>query len=627
MKVKLLPKLILFALVVGGGVGLFRHLVYTGVIPRPSALKSLIPVKAEEINAEVINTVGNVKVVDLGTTKPLPPCVDGNTSHCLNGPVHEMEIWAWNANGGLILATGGAKFQSGKVQGLMTSVGSLMAKHNVNVTLIRQDDSNQMKTDLVDTANRLKSDPNASGIKFVTVMGDGGAQFFKDLQKLCPACQFEVVGELGYSRGEDSFMGPASWKSNCEAMRGGMTIGVIRDGDWNIALKKLGQCNNIPNNPDDTVYDPNAMNWINADSYTKAAEIFASGTACADLPVKGSVPAALKDKLVNGKYHKCADAVVTWTPGDVTVAKNKGGVVPVLSTLQAVFQMPAILVGIKQWDAAHAEDVKGILAAAFEGADQMRSNSAALQKFGEFSAALYAEKDAAYWIKYYKGVNEADVTGNVIHLGGSAVSNLADNLQAFGLAGKPSLFAATYNTFGKIVSQQYPKMYPDFPTVSQIVNTTYLQAVRDTSGMSTTNAEDFTPKNTTASMSSVEGKRDYSIQFASGSANILPVSFPVLNGLVDEITITKYVVALHGYTDNARWGSLPADQSAEKNMQLSKERADAVAAYLKAKGVSNIIRTVAHGEEDPVADNSTAAGKAANRRVNVVLGTINSNQP
>jgi hypothetical protein len=49
MKVKLLPKLILFALVVGGGVGLFRHLVYTGVIPRPSALKSLIPVKAEEI--------------------------------------------------------------------------------------------------------------------------------------------------------------------------------------------------------------------------------------------------------------------------------------------------------------------------------------------------------------------------------------------------------------------------------------------------------------------------------------------------------------------------------------------------------------------------------------------------
>ena len=607
MKVKLLPKLILFVLVVGGAVAGFRHLVYTGVIPRPNALKSLIPVKAEEINAEVLNNVGNVKAVDLGSTKPMRPCMDGNTSNCLPGDVADAEIWAWNANGGIIVATGGAQFQDGKVKGLQTAVGSLMAKHGVNIRIVRQDDSGQMKTDLVDTANRLKSDPNASGIKFVTIMGDGGAQFFKDLEKLCPLCQFEVVGVLGYSRGEDSFLGPTAWKTNCDAMRGGLTIGVIRDGDWNIALKKLGQCNNIPNNPDDQVYDPNAMNWVNADSYTKAAEMFASNTACVDLPVKG--------KLGGGKIHKCADAVVTWTPGDVTVAKQRGGVVPILSTRQSVFQMPAILVGIKQWDAAHADVVKGILAASFEGADQIRSNPVALQKFGEFSAALYAEQTPQYWIKYFKGVTEPDVTGNPVSLGGSAVSNLADNLQAFGLAGKPSLFAATYNTFGKIVVQQYPKMYPDYPPVEKIVNTSYLQAVRDTSGMSTTNAEDFTPKNSSAPMSSVEGKRDYSIQFASGSDKILPVSFSVLNGLVDEISITKYVVALHGYTDNTG--------NPDANMTLSQSRADSVATYLKNKGVTNIIRTYAHGEEDPVASNATAAGKAANRRVNVVLGVIN----
>ena len=615
MKVKLLPKLILFALVVFGVIAGFRHLVYTGVIPRSNALKSLIPVKAEEINAEVLSTTGTVKVVDLGTNKPLKPCMDGNTSNCLNGPVHEVLIWAWNANGGLILSTGGAQFQDGKMKGLQTSVGSLMAKHNVNIRLMRQDDSGQMKTELVDTANRLKSDPNASGTKFVTVMGDGGAQFFKDLQKLCPACEFEVVGVLGYSRGEDVFMGPALWKTNCEAMRGGMTIGVIRDGDWNIALKKLGQCNNIPNNPDDTVYDPNAMNWINADSYTKAAEMFASNTACVDLPVKGSVPAAIKPQLVNGKFHKCADAVVTWTPGDVTVAKHRGGVVPILSTKQSVFQMPAILVGIKQWDTAHAADVQGILAASFEGADQMRSNPAALRKFGEFSAALYAEQTPEYWIKYFKGVTEPDITGQQVSLGGSAVSNLADNLQAFGLLGGKNLFAATYNTFGKIVVQQYPKMYPDFPAVEKILNTSYVQAVRDNSGMSTTNAEDFTPKNTTAPMASIEGKRDYSIQFATGSANILTVSYPVLNGLVDEVSITKYIVALHGYTDNTG--------NPDANMVLSENRANSVAAYLKSKGVKNIIRVYAHGQEDALNSNSTAAEKAANRRVNVVLGTSN----
>ena len=303
------------------------------------------------------------------------------------------------------------------------------------------------------------------------------------------------------------------------------------------------------------------------------------------------------------------------------LGEHRGGVVPILSTRQSVFQMPDILVGIKEWDSAHADDVKNILAASFEGADQMRSNSAALQLFGEASAKLYAEKDANYWIKYYKGVTEKDATGQMVQLGGSAVSNLADNLQAFGLTGSRSLFAATYETFGKIVVQQYPKMYPDFPPVSKILNTSYVQAVRSTGTMSETNAENLVPTQSTQAIQ-VEGKRDYSIQFGSGSATILPTSYSVLNGIADEILITKYAVALHGYTDNARWGSLPPDQSAEKNMQLSNDRAESVAAYLKTKGVKNLIRTYGHGEEDPVGDNNTATGKAANRRVNVVLGTV-----
>jgi OmpA-OmpF porin, OOP family len=618
-KVKLLPKLILFTVVVGGGVAGFRHLVYTGVIPRPNALKSLIPVKAEEINAEVLQTSGNVKAVDLGSNKPVKPCMDGNTSNCLNGPVHQMEIWAWNANGGLIVATGGAKYQDGEEKGIQTGVGSLFAKHNVNVKIRRQDDSGEMKKDLVKTAESLKTNPDASGIKFVTIMGDGGAQFFKDVEKLSPSTQLEVVGIVGYSRGEDVFMGPAAWKTNCEAMRGGLTIGVVRDGDWNIALKKLGQCNNIPNNPDETVYDPNAMNWKNADSYTKAAEMFVGGDAdrCVDLPVKGSVPAALKDKLVNGKYHKCADGVVTWTPGDVTVAKNRGGVVPVLSTRQSVFQMPAILVGIKQWDSAHPEDVKNILAAAFDGADQIRSNSAAFRLFGDASAALYAEKDASYWMKYYKGVTENDATGVPVQLGGSAVSNLADNLQAFGLTGSRSLFAATYETFGKIVVQQYPKMYPDFPPVSKILNTSYVQAVRTSGQNSETNAEVVVPTSSSAPMA-VEGKRNYSIQFAVGSDKILPVSFETLNGIADDVIITKYVVALHGHTDNTG--------NPEANVDLSQRRADSVAAYLKAKGVHNVIRPYAHGQEEPLnpgANQNSPSERALNRRVQVVLGTVN----
>ena len=56
-------------------------------------------------------------------------------------------------------------------------------------------------------------------------------------------------------------------------------------------------------------------------------------------------------------------------------------------------------------------------------------------------------------------------------------------------------------------------------------------------------------------------------------------------------------------------------------MNLSQQRAQAVTNYLLSLGVSsNQIRsTTGFGEANPVADNSTAAGKAQNRRVEVIL--------
>ena len=71
-------------------------------------------------------------------------------------------------------------------------------------------------------------------------------------------------------------------------------------------------------------------------------------------------------------------------------------------------------------------------------------------------------------------------------------------------------------------------------------------------------------------------------------------------------------VQVEGYTDN-----VGGDQY---NLTLSQQRGDAVRAYLVSQGVSpNNITATGYGMSNPVADNATAAGRAQNRRVNLVV--------
>lgn len=67
-------------------------------------------------------------------------------------------------------------------------------------------------------------------------------------------------------------------------------------------------------------------------------------------------------------------------------------------------------------------------------------------------------------------------------------------------------------------------------------------------------------------------------------------------------------IEIAGHTDSVG--------SAEYNMGLSQQRAQAVADYLIANGANSSNITVkGYGESQPVADNATEAGRAANRRV------------
>ena len=103
------------------------------------------------------------------------------------------------------------------------------------------------------------------------------------------------------------------------------------------------------------------------------------------------------------------------------------------------------------------------------------------------------------------------------------------------------------------------------------------------------------------------------IQFDLGKASIKAESNKILDEIVDILTEYKdYNMTIDGYTDNTG--------RAERNLELSGERANAVKEYFISKGIDAARLTSAgHGSENPVADNKTRAGRAKNRRVEMDL--------
>ncbi|MDI3294950.1 OmpA family protein [Janthinobacterium tructae] len=104
--------------------------------------------------------------------------------------------------------------------------------------------------------------------------------------------------------------------------------------------------------------------------------------------------------------------------------------------------------------------------------------------------------------------------------------------------------------------------------------------------------------------------------FDFDQSTLKPQGKAALDQLLGQLTgMDLEVIVTVGHTD--------AVGSDAYNQKLSQRRAEAVKAYLVTQGVeTNRVYTEGKGETQPVADNTTAAGRAKNRRVTVeVVGT------
>lgn len=79
-------------------------------------------------------------------------------------------------------------------------------------------------------------------------------------------------------------------------------------------------------------------------------------------------------------------------------------------------------------------------------------------------------------------------------------------------------------------------------------------------------------------------------------------------------------INVNGYTDSTPIGPSLAKEGVTTNLILSQKRADDVMQYMISQGVSSsLVSAHGYGDADPVAPNSTAAGRAQNRRVELTI--------
>lgn len=103
------------------------------------------------------------------------------------------------------------------------------------------------------------------------------------------------------------------------------------------------------------------------------------------------------------------------------------------------------------------------------------------------------------------------------------------------------------------------------------------------------------------------------VTFATDQATIQPQFYGALNNVAQ--TLQQYpssYVDVIGHTDSTG--------AADYNQRLSERRASSVAQYLTSRGVSPArIKSYGMGMTQPVASNADAAGRQANRRVEILI--------
>ncbi len=514
----------------------------------------------------------------------------------------------WIANANMLKANGGA----------ITKPGSLVDKAGIRMTVKRIDDYPVMQTGLAEFAQALKNgNPNPNvGLHFAVVMSNGAPAFLdglnKMLERLGPEYMAERVAPIGASRGEDKCMVTPEIKADPQKARGKFIIGVPMDGDQDACLAGFA-LNKVPVNVDESVYDPNAVNWVSAPSFVEAGRRYIARDCGAWRSTLGNP---------EKKAQECLSGVATWLPGDKTVNDERGGLVTFVSTKEYPSLMAADVIGIRKWDNDNRAVVNNLLIAAYKAGEEIKKSDDALLEAGKVATEVFGEGSPEYWRTYYhgkveKGKVERDFEVPVENeIGGSFTYGLADALEYAGLIpGKTNQWAEWYDDRGAGMQKMYRDRLPSFPSAKEVTNYSFL---KDIQGRIPTMSAPAVPVYSSAQIQEVVGNASWQITFATGKATFTSDAADVLNDIWKALGEARGLkIELHGHTDDTGNPAL--------NRKLSRDRANAVKKYLQKRSKdlfpdSRFTAVDGFGDTQPIASNDTEEGRSQNRRVQIVAG-------
>lgn len=582
----------LISLVVAGLVGAGVYFLAPGLKVSESKQLESIDVSDGEIN----NVITSKEEV-------LPS--KGVSSKVSNQPLIKIAGYAWNAQSGIIVANGGPK----------TTSGSLMEKNNINLELVRQDwlsELRNLQMKFIEEFDNGNPFPQ-NGAAAIMIMGDGVPFYISSAQQAIDEkygkgkYQLQVMGAIGLSNGEDKLIGPLSWKLNPKSMKGSLISAVIGDGDW-VTTVNYAFANGLKVNPDPTTYDAEAVNFLasaNDDYIESAKELIKSQNNGWTIPLKEVVGGKLTGKTINKKVDGCA----TWTPGDKMVFDALSGFTDIISTKEFNNQMATSVIFVKQWAEKNREKVVNIFKATYTATNQMKQYDTWRRRAAEAATDNFGMEDANYWYNMFKG-QSAEKNGIPYNMGGSKVLNLADVKQYYGMSDGINRYKAVYDQVSKYLKILNPAGFNEnvdrVVPYDEAVNTSFIQGIGNIDAGVTSQAN-YSEKATT-----LMAAGEWQINFESGRAMLRPDGKDLLDQVFNLLVQAENSkIELVGHTDN--------DGNRDSNYSLSIARAEAVKTFLIQKGIpaTRFQKVDGKGQDVPVEDNSTPAGKARNRRVEV----------